>query len=85
MRVAAALRARGIPTLVSPKAAKFGKQIQFADRRGIPFVWFLGGESDGVPNADQVKDLRSGDQSDADRHTWTLPAEDAQPTLHLPG
>ena len=38
--VAAALRARGISTEVAPSAAKFGKQIRYADRRGIPFVWF---------------------------------------------
>ncbi|MDO5535672.1 MAG: histidine--tRNA ligase, partial [Propionibacteriaceae bacterium] len=34
MAVAAALRARGIPTEVAPKADKFGKQIRYADRRG---------------------------------------------------
>lgn len=85
MRVAAALRARGIPTLVSPKAAKFGKQIQFADRRGIPFVWFPGGERDGVRTPDQVKDIRTGDQNDAERDSWTLPAADADPKLQLPG
>ncbi len=38
MRTAAALRQRGIPVEVAPAAAKFGKQIKFADRRGIPFV-----------------------------------------------
>ena len=35
-------------------ADKFGKQIRYADRRGIPYVWF-GGLADG-----EVKDLRSG-------------------------
>lgn len=77
MRIAAALRTRGIPTLVSPKAAKFGKQIQFADRRGIPFVWFPGDEG----ACDQVKDIRTGEQGDAQRDTWTLPEADAHPTL----
>ena len=61
--VAAALRARGIPCEVAPSAAKFGKQIRYADRRGIPFVWFPGAGDDG---GDQVKDIRSGDQVDAD-------------------
>ena len=78
MRVAAALRSRGISTLVAPKAAKFGKQIQFADRRGIPYVWFPG--SDG----DEVKDIRSGDQVAADADTWTPPAEDLHPVLVPP-
>ncbi|UNX53268.1 histidine--tRNA ligase [Georgenia sp. TF02-10] len=41
-RVAAALRARGIPADVAPTAAKLGRQIRHADRRGIPFVWFPG-------------------------------------------
>lgn len=77
MRVAKALRERGIATLVSPKAAKFGKQIQFADRRGIPFVWFPGVDG----QADQVKDIRSGEQTDADRATWQLPEADAVVTL----
>ena len=56
-RVAAALRARGIPCEVAPSAARFGKQIRYADRRGIPFVWFPGAGEGG----DQVKDIRSGD------------------------
>ncbi len=39
-RVAAALRARRIPTEVAASPQKFGKQIRYAERRGIPFVWF---------------------------------------------
>ena len=53
-----AAAARGIPTEVSPSAAKFGKQIRYAERRGIPYVWFPG--ADGAP--DEVKDIRSGEQ-----------------------
>ncbi|WP_342373610.1 histidine--tRNA ligase [Propioniciclava soli] len=70
--VAAQLRARGIPTEVAPKADKFGKQIRYADRRGIPYVWF----SDG-----SVKDIRSGEQVPADPQTWTPPASDLRPTV----
>ena len=54
-RVARTLRARGVPTDVAPTAAKFGKQIRYADRRGIPFVWILG-----RTGGDEVKDIRSG-------------------------
>ena len=75
--VARALRARGIPCEVAPTAAKFGKQIRYADRRGIPFVWFPG--SGDV--AHQVKDLRSGDQVDADPAAWMPPAEDLKPSI----
>lgn len=76
--VATALRARGIPVEVAPSAAKFGKQIRHADRRGIPFVWFPASE-EGV--ADQVKDIRSGDQVDADAARWAPPAEDLWPRV----
>lgn len=77
--VAAALRARGIPVEVAPAAAKFGKQIRHADRRGIPFVWFLG-EIGGV-DGDQVKDIRSGEQVPADAGSWQPPAEDLWPRV----
>jgi histidyl-tRNA synthetase len=73
-RIAAALRSRGIPTEVAPTAAKFGKQIQYADRRGIPYVWFPG-------EPDTVKDIRSGDQVAADAGTWQPPAADLHPVV----
>ncbi|HEU4946832.1 MAG TPA: histidine--tRNA ligase [Kribbella sp.] len=82
MRTAAALRARGIPTEVAPAAAKYGKQIKFADRRGIPFVWFPG-SADGI-SQDSVKDIRSGDQVPADPASWTPPEEDRRPRIETP-
>lgn len=72
MAVAATLRARGIPTEVAPKADRFGKQIRYADRRGIPYVWFL---------PDQVKDIRSGEQVAADPTIWMPPAADLRPVV----
>jgi histidyl-tRNA synthetase len=74
--VALQLRRRGIPVEVAPAAAKYGKQIRHADRRGIPFVWFPG--EDGP---DQVKDIRSGDQADADADSWQPPALDLYPRV----
>lgn len=74
--VAAALRGRGIPVEVAASAEKFGKQIKFADRRGIPFVWFT--SEDG---AHEVKDIRSGKQVPADPATWTPPAGDLWPSV----
>ncbi|GAB1641681.1 histidine--tRNA ligase [Krasilnikovia sp. MM14-A1259] len=71
-RIATALRRRGIATEVAPTAAKFGKQIRFAERRGVPYVWFPG--VDGA--ADSIKDIRSGAQADADAATWEPPAAD---------
>lgn len=80
--VAAALRARGVPTEVAPSAAKFGKQIRHADRRGIPYVWFVGETAeDGAAVADQVKDIRSGEQVPADAATWTPAADDLLPRV----
>ncbi|WP_163506916.1 histidine--tRNA ligase [Fodinicola acaciae] len=73
-RIANALRRRGIATEVSPSAAKFGKQIRYAQRRGIPYVWFPGG-------TDQVKDIRSGDQVDADPAGWQPPDADRWPGI----
>lgn len=76
--VAAALRGRGIPVEVAPSAAKFGKQIRHADRRGIPFVWFPATEAGA---SDQVKDIRSGEQNEADAAGWQPPAQDLWPRV----
>jgi histidyl-tRNA synthetase len=77
-RVATALRARGIACEVAPKPAKFGKQIRYAERRGIPYVWFPGASEDG---GDQVKDIRSGEQVDALAESWQPPVEDLRPRI----
>ena len=66
--VARALRSRGINTEVAATAQKFGKQIRYAERRGIPFVWF--------PDSNEVKDIRSGDQVAADADSWTPATEE---------
>ena len=42
MRVAGRLREQGLRVLVYPDADKIGKQIKYADGRGIPFVALLG-------------------------------------------
>ncbi len=75
--VASALRRRGISCEVAPTASRFGKQIRYADRRGIPFVWFPGAGAHG----DQVKDIRSGEQVDADAATWQCPPADVRPAV----
>ena len=70
---------RDVPCEVAPDAAKFGKQIRYAERRGIPFVWFT--RADGTH---QVKDIRTGDQVDADPATWTPPEADLRPHASAP-
>jgi histidyl-tRNA synthetase len=61
--VASALRARGIATEVYHERAKLKKQLQYADRKRIPYVWL---DTDGA-----VKDMRSSAQIPADPQHWT--------------
>ena len=75
--VADALRARGIPTEVAPAAAKFGKQIRYADRRGIPFVWFPGGDGPSTRSRTSAPATRCRPTRDA----WSPPAADLHPTV----
>ena len=74
--IATALRARDIPCEVAASAQKFGKQIRYAERRGIPYVWFT--DADG---GHEVKDIRSGEQVAADPAAWTPPTEDLRPQV----
>jgi len=74
--VADRLRARDIPTEVAASPQRFGKQIRYAERRGIPYVWFPG--PDGTH---EVKDIRSGSQVGADPGSWTPPVEDLHPRV----
>jgi histidyl-tRNA synthetase len=77
-KIAQQLRANGVPTEVAAAPQKFGKQIRYAERRGIPYVWFPGAAESG---ADQVKDIRSGDQDDADPVSWRPPDRDLTPAV----
>ena len=58
-KMAAEMRQFGINVEVSPSVKKFGKQIQFAEKRGASFIVIP--ESD---KADQMKNLKTGDQED---------------------
>jgi histidyl-tRNA synthetase len=64
------LRARGVATEVFYAAQKYGKQIRYAEKKGIPFVLFPG---DGIT---EVRDIRSGEQKRVDVDSWLPPAED---------
>ncbi|MDO5719804.1 MAG: histidine--tRNA ligase [Actinomycetaceae bacterium] len=78
--IADQLRSRGIPTEVSPSSAKFGKQIRYADRRGIPFVWFIDDQGQST-----VKDIRSGEQITAEADQWQPAEDDLMPTVEWQG
>ncbi|MCW2752986.1 MAG: histidyl-tRNA synthase [Marmoricola sp.] len=73
--LATQLRANGVPCEVSASAQRFGKQIRYAERRGIPYVLFS------TADGPQMKDIRSGDQVPVDPATWTPPAEDLRPSI----
>jgi histidyl-tRNA synthetase len=73
--LAGRLRANGIPCEVAASPQKFGKQIRYAERRGIPYVLF---STDDGP---QVKDIRSGDQVAVDPDAWAPPTADLRPRI----
>jgi len=75
--IAQRLRARGIPTEVAAAPQKYGKQIRYAERRGIPFVWFPPADGDDH----QVKDIRSGEQVIADPDSWRPADDDLWPRI----
>lgn len=64
---AARLRERGLNVELYHQADKVGKQIRYASRKSIPFVWFPPFD-EGKPH--EVKDLSTGDQSEANPDTW---------------
>jgi histidyl-tRNA synthetase len=68
MQIAASssLRRRGINVDTYPEPVKLGKQIEYADKKGIPYVYLVG--SDG--RTDEVKDLRTREQVSAKVETW---------------
>ncbi|MDN5768916.1 MAG: histidine--tRNA ligase [Humibacillus sp.] len=74
---ATALRRRGIACEVAPSAARFGKQIRYAERRGIPWVWF----PDAGESGDEVKDIRSGEQTPANADDWMPSSADLTPLV----
>lgn len=81
------LRARGIAADVAPSAVKIGKQIRYADRLGIPYVWFpaqVEQDSQGDPQAgDEVKNIVTGEQERADSTSWEPDIVYAQQSINL--
>jgi histidyl-tRNA synthetase len=65
-RLAATLRSAGLRVLVYPDAEKIGKQIKYADSRGIPFVALLG-EDEIKAGTVTVKNLSAQTQATYDQ------------------
>ncbi|HEX6444500.1 MAG TPA: histidine--tRNA ligase [Streptosporangiales bacterium] len=61
------LRTRGVNTELYHQPDRVGKQLRYASRKGIPHVWFPPFD-DGKPH--EVKNMASGEQTEADPATW---------------
>ncbi|MFF4387686.1 histidine--tRNA ligase [Streptomyces sp. NPDC001552] len=72
---AARLRGRGMNVELYHQAVKVAKQVRYASRKGIPFVWFPPFEEGA---AHEVKDLATGEQTASDPTNW-VPAPHRRP------
>ena len=61
LRIMRSLRDNGVATEIYPEAAKMKKQMEYANRRSIPYVVIIG--SNGLENGQAtVKNMRTGEQ-----------------------
>jgi histidyl-tRNA synthetase len=63
------LRQRGYNVELFHSDTKIKKQMSYAERKGIPYVWFPPFK-DGQPH--EVKNMANGEQAQADPATWVL-------------
>ena len=61
MRAVDTLRAAGISAEVYPDSAKMKKQMEYANRRGIPYVVIIGSD-ELAEGAATLKDMHRGEQ-----------------------
>ena len=61
MRAAEMLRKEGVQTEVYPDICKMKKQMEYANRRGIPYVIIIGSD-ELAENKATIKDMESGKQ-----------------------
>ncbi|MGE3624484.1 MAG: histidine--tRNA ligase [Bdellovibrionales bacterium] len=61
------LRARGLNVEVYHSDTKIKKQLSYAEKKAVPFVWFPPFK-DGQPH--EVKNMLTGEQKQADPSTW---------------
>jgi histidyl-tRNA synthetase len=66
------LRQRGFNVEMYHSPGKISRQLRYASRKGIPYVWFPPFE-EGAGH--EVKDMATGTQATADPNTWS-PAND---------
>lgn len=61
LRLLAGVRSEGFPAEIYPEPAKMKKQMEYANRRGIPYVVMIG-EDEVAKKVASVKDMNSGEQ-----------------------
>lgn len=66
---ASALRKRGFNVELYHAPQNVKKQMEYANKKGIPFVWFPPFDDAGKH---EIKDMVSGTQSPADPNSWTI-------------
>lgn len=66
LKTAAQMRKRGLNVEVYHAPQKFQKQMDYAVKKQIPYVWFLPSEDKGH----EVKDMNKREQTAADPATW---------------
>ena len=61
MRIMSSLRNNGVAAEIYPEASKMKKQMEYANRRAIPYVVIIGSEelAEGIAT---IKDMRTGEQ-----------------------
>jgi len=62
------LRSHGVKVEMYHAPQKIGKQISYAEKKGIPYVWFPPFDDEGLH---EVKNMSTKQQSAADPSTWT--------------
>jgi histidyl-tRNA synthetase len=76
--LAGILRQRGIPCEVYSRPEKYGKQIAYADGKGIPYVWFPSESGDGYG---ELRNVQNRTQAPADPNTWMPDATELTVTM----
>ncbi len=71
------LRKRGFNVEVFHTATKLKKQLAYAEKKKIPYIWFPP-FADGKPH--EVKDMRAREQCEADPNTWS-PENNEKPPI----
>lgn len=67
---AQALRKRGFKVELFHSASKIKRQMAYAEKKGIPFVWFPPFD-DSAESRHEVKNMTTGEQSPASPESWT--------------